>query len=152
MPFAGGFLNFFGVSLQKLITIPKGRGVIVKENSMIIDPFAFFSSPKITGIIDNLDLGKEDITITFKKRPTVTFPKRIVRCKNDLLLYKGDVKIGKMRVVNTYMQIVDNDPKDLMEFHIQKYFRQVSRASISVKPDQSIVVMLPDYSDVLPQK
>lgn len=143
-----GIMDIIGLELESLLSVPPGRGLRIKGNSMIVEPFALFPPPRMNGRIGNVTLNSGSVNLSFQENGMVRLPPRPYRnATNDMLLFKGDVKIGRLRVINAYMQIVDRDQSDPFEFHILRYFEQLTRSTIKVNRNQSVITMMPDLND-----
>ena len=68
---------------------------------------------------------------------------------NFLHLYKGEVKLGKLMMIDANLQMIDKDPSDYLDFYIEKYYPTlVNGGSAFLRTDLSVKVLMPDYDDV----
>ena len=141
-----GMLGLLGLYLEKLLTVPYGRGVSIKKNTITIDPFAIFPPPQIGGYITKIKLGKNSLFLKFTNTFKLKFPPLPdKKAKNYLFLYKGDVKFGKLFMVDARLQMVDNDPKDPFDFYLKNYSGPLSKGKSKIRRNGSVIAYIPDY-------
>ena len=150
--YAKSLLATVGLDLEKLLPIPEGRGITVKSNYIYIKPFAIFPPPKLEGTILSVDVQGSKLHIAIDNGKSIIVPpKPIPNAKNYLFLFKGDMKFGKLFMVDTYLQMVDKDESDVFDFYLEKYFSVLAKAgSATLGQDKSLKVIMPDYNDTFP--
>lgn len=148
---AKSLLAIVALNLEKLLPVPEGRGILIKDNTIYISPFAIFPPPKMEGEIKFVNLEKNQLHIFMDNGNSVPVPPRpIPKAKNYLFLFKGDMKFGKLFMVDTYLQMVDTDEKDEFDFFLEKYFRVLADfGTATLGRDKSVKVTMPDYDDTV---
>ncbi len=148
---AKSLLGLVALNLEKLLPVPDGRGISVKENTIYINPFAIFPPPKMEGEIKSVNLENNQLHIFMDNGKSVPVPPRpIPNAKNYLFLFKGDMKFGKLFMVDTYLQMVDTDEKDDFDFFLEKYFMVLADyGTATLSRDKSVKVTMPDYEDTV---
>ena len=69
--------------------------------------------------------------------------------KNYLYLYQGDVKFGKLMMVDARLQMVDATQKSDFDFYLKKYQLPLALGSSKIMRDGSVVATIPDYRDAI---
>lgn len=148
---AKSLLGLVALNLEKLLPIPDGRGVTVKDNTIYVSPFAIFPPPKMEGEVQFINLENNFLHIFMDNGKSVPVPPRpIPKSKNYLFLFKGDMKFGKLFMVDTYLQMVDTDETDIFDFYLKEYFRILSdHGTATLGRDKSVKVTMPDYNDTI---
>jgi hypothetical protein len=145
-------LGLVGLSLEKLLPMPKGRGIEIHGNEIIVYPFQIFPPPQMEGKISKVAIKNKKLHLTLDSLEKISLPKPPEpNAKNYLYLNQGDVKFGKLFMTNTNLQMIDKDPSDYLDFYMEQYFKTLTiGGSALVLPDQSLKVIMPDYGDLFP--
>lgn len=149
-PMTKSMLDVVGLDLQKLIPVPDGRGVRMKENRIIIEPFEIFPPPKIGGYITDIKMVDKSLYLKFDNEYKIKFPPMPIQdAKNYLFLNEGKVKFGKLRMFDARLQMIDMDSSDPFDFYLKKYFGPLSKGYSKIRRDGSVIAFFPDYDDSL---
>ena len=153
-PYTKGLLGLIGLNLEKLLPVPKGRGVRMQKNRIIVSPYSLFPPPKLSGEIESLSVKGDNLLLKFTSKNKVSLPAMpSPGAKNYLFVSYGDLKFGKLIMVDAALQMVDNDPKDLFDFYLKDYHRVLtSGGSAIIQRNRSVLVNMPDYDDVTAKK
>jgi hypothetical protein len=148
--YAKTLLGAVGLNLEKLLPLPKDRGILMKENQIIVYPFQIFPPPAMAGDIAAVGIKDGKLHLTLGTGEKLNLPKPPVpNATNYLYLHKGDVKFGKLFMVDANLQMIDKDPSDYLDFYMEDYFRTLTIGGTAlVLPDQSLKVIMPDYGDL----
>lgn len=143
-------LGLVGLSLEKLLPVPKGRGIEIKENQIIAFPFQLFPPPNLQGTISNVEVQNGKLKLLLNSEEKFIDINLIdSNAKNYLFITKGDVKFGKLFMVDAKLQMIDSDPNDYLDFYMEEYFKTLtSGGKVNLLPDSSLKVIIPDYGDV----
>ena len=147
---AKGLMQMVGLNLEKMVSIPKGKGVEVKENSIIISPFRILPNLDLTGYVEKFELRDNDLLYLkfYNKKPSINFPPMPdPSVKNYLFICNGDVKFGKLMMRHTILQMIDMDDKDWFDFYLIEYFNTLTKGISYINFDGSVRAFLPDYDD-----
>ena len=147
-PYTKQIMKSLGLKLDQLFKVADGRGIEVIENRIIISPFALFPPPRIGGYIKDLEIKDGALRISFENSFKPEFPALDSSFKNYIQLYKGDVRFGKLTMIDANMTMVDNDSRDPFDFYLKEYYKAIARGTARIKRDFSITAFLPDYSDL----
>ncbi|HRP68785.1 MAG TPA: hypothetical protein PLY93_04580 [Turneriella sp.] len=148
-PYTKGILDAVGLNMEKLLPVPTGRGVTMIGNKIIVEPFKIFPPPQIGGYISDMRLHNDGLQLFFSSKTKVNFPPLPVRnVKNYLYLYRGDVKFGKLTMVDARLQMVDMSQQNDFDFYLKKYQLPLAVGYSKIMSDGSVVAHIPDYRDV----
>ncbi|MBV6492623.1 MAG: hypothetical protein LDLANPLL_00619 [Turneriella sp.] len=148
-PYTKGILDTVGLDMEKLLPVPTGRGITMRGNKIIVEPFKIFPPPQISGYISDMRLHDDGLQLFFSSKTKVNFPPLPVRnVKNYLYLYKGDVKFGKLTMVDARLQMVDMSQKNDFDFYLKRYQLPLAAGYSKIMGDGAVVAYIPDYRDV----
>ncbi|MEQ9366308.1 MAG: hypothetical protein RIF32_18860 [Leptospirales bacterium] len=150
LPFAGDLLSSIGLDLEALVPVPKNSPLQLSGNRMIVDPYRLFPAPAFRGNLSQVGLEPEHLTLQFSDPRRIPFPPQpVVESKSGLYIFQGAVKFGKLRMIDTRLQMVDTDPGDRFDFYAKEYHQQLIRSDIRIGLDRSVVARVPDYGSWL---
>lgn len=148
-PYTKTLLDAVGLNMEKLLPIPSGRGLTMIGNKIIVEPFKIFPPPQIGGFISDMRVHETGLQLFFSSNTKVNFPPLPVpNVKNYLYLYQGDVKFGKLMMVDARLQMVDSSQKSDFDFYLKKYQIPLAAGSSKIMRDGSVVATIPDFRDV----
>ncbi|MBL8034034.1 MAG: hypothetical protein JNJ69_10050 [Leptospiraceae bacterium] len=148
-PYTKALLDTVGLNMEKLLPVPSGRGITMQGNKIIVEPFKIFPPPQIGGFISDMRIHNDGLQLFFSSKKKIAFPPLPVRdVKNYLYLYQGDVKFGKLTMVDARLQMVDLSQKNDFDFYLKKYQIPLAAGYSKIMPDGSVVAHIPDYRDV----
>lgn len=149
-PYTKTLLDTIGLNMEKMLPVPSGRGITMQGNKIIVEPFKIFPPPQIGGFISDMRIQNDGLQLFFSSKTKVNFPPLPVsNVKNYLYLYQGDVKFGKLMMVDARLQMVDLTQKDDFDFYLKKYQIPLAAGSSKIMTDGSVVATIPDYRDVV---
>lgn len=149
LPYTKTLLDTVGLNMEKLLPVPSGRGITMMGNKIIVEPFKIFPPPQMGGYISDMRVQSGGLQLFFSGKTMVNFPALPVKdAKNYLFLYQGDVKFGKLMMVDARLQMVDMSQKSDFDFYLQKYLVPLGAGYSKILRDGSVVAYIPDYRDV----
>jgi hypothetical protein len=149
-PLTKNMLAIVGLNLEKLLPVPSGRGITMLGNKIIVEPFKIFPPPQIGGFISDMRIQNDGLQLFFSSKTKVNFPPMPQKdVKNYLYLYQGDVKFGKLMMVDARLQMVDSTQKNDFDFYLKKYQIPLALGFSKIMPDGSVVATIPDYRDAV---
>ena len=128
--------------LENIITLPPNKSLIVDGNRMMVKPFGLFPPPRVDGKMASVVVDDKEIRLTFAGRPV---PAPESSAKNYVYLKGGTSQFGNIRMLNTDILILDQDPSDPFVFSLVRYADMVPRSRIEVHNTRSAVVTMPDF-------
>jgi hypothetical protein len=128
--------------LENIISLPPNKSLIVDGNRMLVKPFGLFPPPRVDGKMSNVIVDDKGIRLAFAGGP-IPAPKS--SAKNYVYLKGGTSQFGNIRMLDTDILILDQDPSDPFVFSLLHYADMVPRSRIEVHDTRSARVTMPDY-------
>lgn len=146
MPFAGDLLSSIGLDLEALVPVPKDSPLQLTGNRMIVDPYRLFPAPSFRGNLAQIALEPDHLRMRFADSRRIAFPPLPeADSKSGLYIYQGAVKFGKLRMIDTRLQMVDMDQTNRFDFFAKDYHQQLIRSDIRIALDHQVIAQVPDY-------
>jgi hypothetical protein len=147
-----GLMRTFGIELENLIKVQRGRGVEIADNDFLLSPAGLLPPPRIEGRVTAVRVGSESIEQTFggSKRPGRGQPLHPSDpSARNYMFYRGKVlRFGKLTMMDADLQIVDADPDDPFDFDLAHLNEQLVAGESHNQPDFGLVTVMPDYGDM----
>jgi len=144
-----GLLKAVGMSLQKMLKLPKERGVTAEKNDMLLDPQKLLPPPEIELHLTGVRIEGDELVQIFdagQHLPPLT--PRHPEEKNWMYYKHGTLRMGKLLMVDADMQVADMDPNDPFDFFIDRYNDQLVAGHTKNQPDYGLLVFMKDFSDL----
>jgi len=144
---AGGLLKLVGLRLDKLINLGGSRGGRVVGNDILLDVERMIPPPVIRGHLASVHLAEDGIRLTFLSpgsASSVTEPALPEAATNYLHFRGGTIRIGKLFMVHSDLEIIDEAPADALDFDIDQYARQLDAGYVKSTPAHGLIVHMPD--------
>ncbi len=144
-----GLMRVVGMTLEKMLTMPTGRGISAQGNDLLIDPQRALPPPQIElRLVDVRVEGDELVQIFDAGRhlPELTLPHP--KEKNTMFFRGGTLRMGKLLMVDADMQVADTDPSDPFDFFIDRYNDQLVAGFDRNQPNYGLFVFMRDFDDV----
>ncbi|MBV8547373.1 MAG: hypothetical protein JO088_21730, partial [Acidobacteria bacterium] len=144
-----GLLKAVGMTLQKMLTLPKERGVSAEGNDLLIDPNRALPPPKVELHAVSARIEGDELVQVFdagRHLPELGLPHP--EEKNTMLFHGGTLRMGKLLMVDANMQVADTDPSDPFDFVIDRYNEQLVAGFTRNQPDYGLLVYMRDFNDV----
>jgi len=144
-----GLLKAVGQSLEKMLAMPKDRGIRAEKNDLLIDPGKALPPPDIeVRLVDAHIEGDELMQIYDAGRHLPPLPLPHPEEKNYMYYRGGTLRMGKLLMVDADMQVVDTDPSDPFDFFIDRYNDQLVAGFTRNQPNYALLVFMRDFNDV----
>lgn len=130
--------------LESIISLPPNKSLIVNGNRILVKPFGLFPPPRVDGTMSHVTVGLDGIRLAFAGHP---IPAPQSSAKNYVYLRGGTSQFGNIRMLDTDILILDQDPADPFVFSLLHYADLVPRSRIDVHGTQSARVTMPDFSE-----
>lgn len=122
----------------------------MRGNKIFVEPFKIFPPPQIGGFISDMKIESNGLRMFFSSKSSVKFPPLPVKnVTNYLFLYQGDVKFGKLTMVDARLQMVDMTQKNDFDFYLKKYLIPLGMGYSKIQRDGSVIAYIPDYRDAI---
>lgn len=147
-----GLMEAFGLELENLVKVQRGRGIEISDNDFLLDPAGLLPPPRIEGRVTGVRLGRETIEQTFggstrAGRSQPLHPSDPSAA--NYMFYRGKVlRFGKLTMMDADLQIVDGDPGDPFDFYLAHLNEQLVAGESHNQKDFGLVTIMPDYADL----
>jgi len=128
--------------LANIISLPPNKSLIVDGNRMFVKPFGLFPPPRVDGKMSGVTVGSDGIRLAFAGNP-IPAPKS--SAKNYVYLKGGTSQFGNIRMLDTDILILDQNPANPFVFSLLHYADMVPRSRIDVHDTRSALVTMPDF-------
>jgi hypothetical protein len=144
-----GLLKAVGMTMQKMLTLPKDRGISAEGNDLLLDPSRALPPPKVELHLVAARIENNELVQVFdagRHLPELVLPHP--EEKNTMFYRGGTLRMGKLLMVDADMQVADTDPSDPFDFFIDRYNAQLVEGFTRNQPDYGLLVFMRDFNDV----
>jgi hypothetical protein len=144
-----GLLKAVGMTLEKMLKMPKERGLSAQGNDMILDPNLALPPPKVELKLVEVHVEGDELIQVFDAGlhlPELKLPHP--EEKNTMYYKGGTLRMGKLLMVDADMQVVDTDPSDPFDFFIDRYNDQLMAGFTRNQSNYGLLVFMRDFDDV----
>jgi hypothetical protein len=135
------FTKMGAFKLQRLITVPPNKSLMIEDDRIMVKPFALFPPPRVTGTMSTVTVDQAGIRLTFAGDP-IPAPKSSAR--NYVYLRGGRAEFGRFCMNDTDILILDQNPATPFGFSLQRYAELIPRSRISIRDTRSVRLTMPD--------
>lgn len=137
------FVRWTPFHLDRLITMPPNKSLIIDGNRLMVKPFGLFPPPRITGTIAGVTVDDSGIRLQFSGEP-IQAPQSSAR--NYVYLRGGTSQFGHFSMVDTDVLIVDANEANPFVFSLLHYAEMIPSSVVEVHDTHSARVTMPDYA------
>lgn len=143
-----GLLHMFGEDLAKLVNIRDARGLRTEGDDFILDPPRMTPAPRIEGSLKSVRIEGDRLIQVYGSAAPVKdlVPPRSV--KNYIYHRGGTLRFGKLTMVDTDLELIDQGQGRMFEFDLAHYNRQLVAGYSKNTPTQGLLVYMPGYGRV----
>jgi hypothetical protein len=146
-----GLMRRFGIELESLVRVRKGRGVEIAGDDFLLAPAELLPPPRIEGRLAAVSLGPSEVRQVFgsprKERHRPLRPSDPKAA--NYMFYRGSIlRFGKLTMADADLQIIDADPEDPFDFSLAHLNEQLVAGESHNQPDFGLVTLMPDYDDL----
>ena len=144
-----GLLKAVGMTLEKLLPMPKERGISAQGNDLLLDPQRALPPPQVDLRLVDVRIEGDELMMFFdagRHLPELALPHP--EEKNTIYFRGGTLRMGKLLMVDADMQVVDTDPSDPFDFYIDRYNDQLVAGFDRNQPNYGLLVFMRDFADV----
>ena len=127
--------------LERIITMPPNRSLMISGNKIMIKPFGLFPPPRVTGTIAAVAVDADGIRLTFAGKP---IPAPQLDARNYVYLRGGRSQFGHFCMNDTDILILDQNPRTPFNFSLANYQSLIPRSRIEIHDTRSARVTMPD--------
>jgi hypothetical protein len=142
-----GLMNVLGIEMDDMMKVEPGHGLTVDENDMIIDPTLMLPPPRLRGTITNVRIEGDEVVQTFGSGPG----KRLsppAASPNHIYWRGGSLRFGKLTMVSTDLELIDQDPSDPFDFSAPRYNDMLIAGYSRNTSALGLKTYMPDYDDL----
>jgi hypothetical protein len=140
-------MKMFSIEMDDLLKVKPGRGVVVRDNDLILDPSLLLPAPSMRGAITNARIEGNAIVQTFGTG-TVRHLSPPPVAKNYIYWRGGSLSFGKLTMTATDLELVDMDPKDAFDFSVEHWNDQLVAGYSKTTSARGLKAHIPDYNDL----
>lgn len=149
-----GLLDALHLTLEKLLDLKGAKGVFARGNDLLLDPTEILPPPKIEGHLTAIRVEGDEVVQTFGSPDAagaapLTVP---VVASNYILFRGGTLRFGKLYMVETELETIDEDPSDFFDFYLDYYQTQLVAGYHRTLPDYGLAAWMPDFGDLGKEK
>ena len=143
-------LDFFGLTLDRLITLKPGSPMTIEGDDLLLDPERLLPPPRIRGRLTSVTIDKGRLVEHFGDvdagRHGVAPPDR--SASNYMYFRGGTLRFGKLTMDDTDLLLIDADPKGPFDFSPQKYNDQLVAGYSKNTPTHGLIVYMPTLNNL----
>jgi hypothetical protein len=144
-----GLLKAVGMTMEKMLKLPPGRGISAQGNDLLLDPNHALPPPKVDLHLVDVRIEGDELVQVFdagRHLPELVLPHP--EEKNVMYYRGGTLRMGKLLMVDADMEVVDTDPSDPFDFMIDRYNDQLIAGFTRNQPNYGLLVFMRDFEDV----
>lgn len=144
-----GLMEALGIELEDLLDLSEAPGMEVEANDLLADPREFLPPPAIRGRIADIRIEEDLVVQIFDSGDTIEVPPPSdPAAENYMFFFGSTLAFGKLFMIRSDLQIIDQDPSDPFDFFLQRYMEQLVAGHSETLPDAGLIAIFPDYHDV----
>jgi hypothetical protein len=143
-----GLLRAVGVTLEKMLKMPVERGVRAEKNDLLLDPNRVLPPPRVELHLVEVHIAGDELVQTYDSGRHVAPLQPPAAEKNYMYFRSGTLRMGKLLMVDADMEVVDTDPRDPLDFYLDRYNDQLSAGFDRNQPNYGLVVFMRDFADL----
>ena len=145
-----GLMGLFGIDLGGLIKEGKVPGVRAEEDDLILDLEEILPPPHIEGKVVSVRIEGDKIIQIFGGSDAK--PVKNIRAGNYVACKNNRLRFGKLVMNDADLILIDMDPKDPLDFFLDRYKEQLAAGYAKITPDSGLRVFLKDFNKLHPAK
>jgi hypothetical protein len=140
-------MKMFSIEMDDLFKVKPGRGVVMRDNDLILDPSLLLPAPSMRGPITDAHIEGNAIVQTFGSGAVRHLSPPPV-AKNYIYWRGGSLSFGKLTMTATDLELVDMDPKDAFDFSVEHWNDQLVAGYSKTTSARGLKAHMPDYNDL----
>ncbi len=140
-------MKLFSIEMDDMVKVKPGYGVTVENNDLILDPQQLTPAPAIRGKVTSVRVIEGAIVQTFGtgERRRIAPP---AVSQNYIYWRGGELQFGKLTMVETDLELIDDDPKDPFDFSVDHWTDQLVAGYSKNTSNRGLKTHVPDYNDL----
>lgn len=140
-------MKVFGIEMDDLLKVEPGHGVTVEDNDLILDPQQVVPPPLIRGKVTSVRVTDGALVQTFGSGERRRLSPPAVS-KNYIYWRGNELQFGKLTMIETDLELVDDDSDDPFDFSIDHWNDQLVAGYSKNTPSRGLKAHMPDYNDL----
>ena len=145
-----GVMDLLGLDLADLIKTGKVRGITLQRDDLLLDPEKLLPPPHITGSVTGVQVRQNQIVQVFGDPKTSSAWR--LPATNYIAYRKNQLRFGKLTMSDTDLVLIDMDPKDPLDFYLDRYKEQLFAGYTKETPAFGLRVYMRDYNKLQGRK
>ena len=144
-----GLLKAVGQSLQKMLKMPVEKGIRAEKNDLLLDPQKVLPPPAVELHLAKVYVEGDELMQIFDAGlhlPPLEPPKP--EEKNYMYFRSGTLRMGKLLMLDSDMQVIDTDMTDPFAFFIDIYNDELAAGYEYNRPNYGLTVFMRDWDDL----
>jgi hypothetical protein len=140
-------LKVLRLQTDDLIRVDAGHGIRVASNDLLLDVSQLLPPPGFQGKLTSVRVDRSALVQVFgsgEPRPISAS----ATAKNHIYWRGGQLAFGKLTMTETDLELVDEDPRDVFDFSVDKWNEQLVAGYSKTTPDRGLRAHMPDYNDL----
>jgi hypothetical protein len=142
-----GLMKALGIEMDDMMKVEAGHGLTVDDNDMIIDPTLMLPPPHLRGAISSVRIEGSEVVQTFGPGPGARLSPPAIS-KNHIYWRGGSLRFGKLTMVSTDLELIDQDPSDPFDFSAPRYNDMLVAGYSRNTSALGLKTYMPDYDDL----
>jgi hypothetical protein len=140
-------LKVLRVGMDNLFRIDPGHGVRVTGNDLLLDPANLLPPPGMHGTLTAVRVDKNALVQIFGSGDAPPLSESAT-AKNHIYWRGGQLSFGKLTMTETDLELVDDDPRDVFDFSVDRWQEQLVAGYSKTTPGRGLKAHMPDYNDL----
>ena len=140
-------MKLFGLEMDDMLKVEAGHGLTVDDNDFIIDPSQMLPPPRMQGKVTSVRIEGDEIVQVFGSAPAAPLRPAAVS-RNHIYWRGGALHFGKLTMVRTDLELIDQDPRDPFDFSVARYNDMLVAGYSRNTPALGLKTYMPDYDDL----
>ena len=140
-----------GLALDEIINLRKAKGASLVGNDILLDPEKILPPPAIEGSLTAIRVDGDQVVQVFERpsgtKSSVLLPPDAT-ARNYMLYRGGQLRFGKLLMLDAEMQIVDLDPGDSFRFDPDRYKPQLVAGYLRMLDGGGLEVSMRDIDKI----
>jgi hypothetical protein len=132
-------------NLDKLLPLPANQYLTVHHNLMLVKPFGLFPPPRINGKMDSISVMPAMISLRFNGQDPQFTPPLQSGKPNFIYLQGGNAQFGQIQMLDTHVQVNDQNPGNLFQFSLMNYLHYLPLSQVKLLDNGAAVLQMPDH-------
>ncbi len=137
-------LDFFGLELERVVSMKKTPGVAIDGDDLLLDPQLMLPPPRISGTLTSAWIEGGNLMMQFGTASAQALEPPISGATNYMYYRGGTLTFGRLTMVDADLLLVDGDPRDAFEFDPKKYFEPLVAGYSKTTRTGGLIVHMPD--------